>query len=354
MWYSRRFFPPRARASVPAGRRPHDSYRCCMNPSRKPASLLPGIALLALSATGVHAQQGDQYVCFDTNVGEFCIVLYPDTAPLTVANFLNYVEDGDYDNTIIHRSAPRFVIQGGGYTYDAEEDELVEITSDPAVVNEFSRSNVRGTVAMAKLGNDPNSATNEWFVNLVDNSQNLDYQNGGFTVFGEVIGQGMAVVDAIAGRPIRNLSTLYGGAFDSMPVLKFSTPVSADDFIVVRRAYVSDANNLPPDPDLPDTTGVFNGLTLTVPVQFRDSMLRMTFDLNSEPPTYVFRLRTTQIVELNDKGQERATFDIETGRMHIPTVLYGLDVWQDLELRLTDATLFEVTLDSFTVVPASP
>src|SRR5690606_5372275 len=113
--------PPRVRRSVPAGRRPHDCYRCCMKPSRKPASLLPGIARLALSATGVHAHQGDQYVCFETNLGEFCMVLYPDTAPATVANFLNSVEDGDYDNTIIHRSAPRFVIQGGGYVYDPEE-----------------------------------------------------------------------------------------------------------------------------------------------------------------------------------------------------------------------------------------
>lgn len=325
-----------------------------MKPSRKPASLLPGIALLALSATGVHAQQGDQYVCLETNLGEFCMVLYPDTAPATVANFLNYAEDGDYDNTIIHRSAPRFVIQGGGYVYDPEEEELVDIPADPPVVNEFRRSNVRGTVAMAKLGNDPNSATNEWFINLVDNSANLDYQNGGFTVFAEVIGEGMQVVDAIAARPIRNLTTLFGGAFDSVPVLKYNTPVSPDDFIVVKRAYVTDGSNLPPDPDLPVTTGVFNGLTLTAPVQFRDAILRMTFDLYSEPPSYVFRLRTTQIVELNDKGQERATFDIETGRMHIPSVLYGLDVWQDLELRLTDATTFEVTLDSFTVVPASP
>lgn len=315
---------------------------------------LPALLLLALAAPTLQAQDGQpqEFVCFDTNVGEFCIELFEDTAPLTVANFLDYVESGDYDNTVIHRSAPRFVIQGGGYVYEAEGDDLVAIPKNAPVVNEFERSNVRGTLAMAKLGNDPNSATNEWFVNLADNSANLDNQNGGFTVFGQVIGQGMAVVDAIAGKPIRNLATQYGGAFDSMPVLKLSNPVTADDFITIDRVYVTDENNLPPDPELPVTTGVFTGLTLTVPVQFRDALLRMAFDLVSTPPEYVFRLRTTQVVLLNDNGQDRAAFDIDTGRMTIPSVLFGLDVWTDLELRLTDASLFEVTLDSFTVIPA--
>lgn len=317
---------------------------------------LSGLALLALAAPSLQAQDGtpQEFVCFETNVGEFCIELFEDSAPLTVANFLDYVEDGDYDNTVIHRSAPRFVIQGGGYVYQTEGDDLVAIPKNAPVVNEFERSNVRGTVAMAKLGNDPNSATNEWFINLGDNSENLDNQNGGFTVFGQVIGQGMAVVDAIAGKPIRNLANQYGGAFDSMPVLKIATPVSAADFITVERVYVTDENNLPPDPDLPNTTGVFNGLSLTVPVQFRDQLLRMIFDLVSTPPEYEFRLRTTQVVLLNDVGQDRASFDIDTGRMSIPSVLYGLDLWTDLELRLTDASLFEVTLDSFTVVPAQP
>ena len=116
-------------------------------------------------------------------------------APLTVQNFLNYVNDGDYVNTIIHRSVPGFIVQGGGFTAEGLAELLNTntnpanaigvIPSDPPVVNEFSseRSNLRGTIAMAKLGGDPDSATNQWFFNLADNSTNLDNQNGGFTVF---------------------------------------------------------------------------------------------------------------------------------------------------------------------------
>ena len=127
-------------------------------------------------------------------------------APETVANFVNYVEDNDYANSIIHRSIPGFIVQGGGFAVDSENfdlnlDAVEEIPADEPVVNEFSpsRSNTRGTIAMAKLGNDPNSATNQWFFNLNNNSENLDNQNGGFTVFGEVLTpEDLAPIDAIS------------------------------------------------------------------------------------------------------------------------------------------------------------
>ena len=108
-------------------------------------------------------------------------------APATVKNFLNYVEDEDYNETIIHRSVADFIVQGGGFA--VEDSQVIELPVDESVVNEFSseRSNLEGTIAMAKLGGDPNSATNQWFFNLGDNSANLDAQNGGFTVFGQVL-----------------------------------------------------------------------------------------------------------------------------------------------------------------------
>jgi cyclophilin family peptidyl-prolyl cis-trans isomerase len=132
-----------------------------------------------------------------TSKGLFVIELLPADAPQTVANFLRYVNEEFYSGMIFHRVIADFVVQTGGFLPDGTQPA----THDP-VVNEFKDSNVRATVAMAKRGDDPNSATSQWFVNLADNSQNLDNQNGGFTVFGRVT-QGMeSVVDVIAQVPV--------------------------------------------------------------------------------------------------------------------------------------------------------
>ncbi|MCK8117040.1 peptidylprolyl isomerase [Pseudoalteromonas sp. 2CM37A] len=131
-----------------------------------------------------------------TSHGVIELNLFDQQAPNTVANFLSYIEDDAYNQTVIHRSVSDFVIQGGGFTFT---DELVPITTKPTVVNEPVLSNVKGTIAMAKLANDENSATSQWFFNMVDNSEALDTQNGGFTVFGQITAQSQATLDNIAG-----------------------------------------------------------------------------------------------------------------------------------------------------------
>jgi cyclophilin family peptidyl-prolyl cis-trans isomerase len=151
-------------------------------------------------------------------------------APLTVQNFINYASGGDYTNSIIHRSVKDFIIQGGGFTLN--NLTVGNVPADPPVNNEFSidRSNLRGTIAMAKLGNNPNSATNQWFFNLNNNSANLDNQNGGFTVFGQVLSQtDLNVIDAIAALPVSNLSNV-NPAFRELPII--STPIDGDDDLV--------------------------------------------------------------------------------------------------------------------------
>lgn len=132
-----------------------------------------------------------------TNLGDFEINLFDQSTPVTVTNFLTYSNAGRFDNTVIHRSVPGFVIQGGGFTFDQQLPLKATATNAP-IVNEPKWSNIRGTVAMAKQAGNPNSATNQWFVNLTNNGANLDLQNGGFTVFGQIDAQGMEVVDAIA------------------------------------------------------------------------------------------------------------------------------------------------------------
>jgi len=131
-----------------------------------------------------------------TSLGDIVIRLFPDEAPITTDNFLQYVTDDFYDGTVFHRVVPDFVVQGGGFLPNGDQPEGLR---DP-IQNEFdpARSNVRGTVAMAKLPNDPDSATSQFFFNLSDdNAANLDNQNGGFTVFAEVV-EGQDVIDQIA------------------------------------------------------------------------------------------------------------------------------------------------------------
>lgn len=168
-------------------------------------------------------------------------------APQTVANFLNYVRDDDYVNSFIHRSIEDFIVQGGGYTFDPESG-IDEVSANPAVVNEFSpqRSNTEGTIAMAKLGNDPNSATNQWFFNLGDNSENLDNQNEGFTVFGEVLSEeDFATVEAIADLPVRDLSSA-SSAFSNLPVIidDSDSSVGGDNLVILNDVSLLQSDEL--------------------------------------------------------------------------------------------------------------
>ena len=192
-----------------------------------------------------------------TSLGVVDVMLFDNGAPITVANFLNYVNRNDYDGSFIHRNASYsdgtpFVLQGGGFGMDAVG--YYAIPTDPAIFNEYSpdRSNERGTIAMAKVGYDPNSATSQWFFNLGDNSVNLNHQNGGFTVFGQVAGDGMTVVDAIAALDVVNAN----GAFTHLPLR--STPesgasIKAENLVMIDAAYV-----LPTDGTISDADRLFN------------------------------------------------------------------------------------------------
>jgi uncharacterized protein (TIGR03437 family) len=199
-------------------------------------------ALLALFliATGLGAQTGSgPTVRFKTNLGDIDVLLLSDVAPRTVQNFLNYVNRGAYNGSFFHRAVKDFVIQGGGYKWDAPSGNYSTIPQDPAVRNEFSVSNTRGTIAMAKLDGLVNSATNQWFFNLGNNASNLDNQNGGFTVFGRIINDaGLAVMDKIAAVPTANL----GSPFDQIPLQNYTTgAIKEENLVMVTSITVLDA-----------------------------------------------------------------------------------------------------------------
>jgi cyclophilin family peptidyl-prolyl cis-trans isomerase len=155
------------------------------------------LAALAVGAVAVGARAANPVVVMDTSMGTIKVELFEDKSPITVKNFLAYVDNKYYDNTIFHRvmgkenSGRDFMIQCGGYT----ADKKLKDTKAP-IKNESGNglSNVRGTLAMARTA-DPNSATAQFFINVADNT-NLDTYGGGYAVFGKVV-EGMDVVDKI-------------------------------------------------------------------------------------------------------------------------------------------------------------
>ena len=155
------------------------------DPASKPEAAAPAVAAV------------NPKVLIKTSLGDITVELSAEKAPKSVENFLQYAKEGFYNGTIFHRVINNFMIQGGGFTPD-----LHQKPTKPSIPNEAKNglSNVRGTIAMARTP-DPNSATAQFFINLVDN-RNLDFvsderaETWGYAVFGKVVG-GMDVVDAI-------------------------------------------------------------------------------------------------------------------------------------------------------------
>jgi cyclophilin family peptidyl-prolyl cis-trans isomerase len=160
---------------------------------------------------------GDTAVLLETNDGNIPLVLTNSLTPNTVANFLAYINNGEYDNTIFHRSVPGFVIQGGGYTNTG-----TMIASLGSITSEAGQPNVTGSIAMA-LSDGPDSATSEWFINLADNTDLNGTSDGGpFTVFGNVVYNGLTVSNDIAALPIVDDTGQGAGAWNTVPVLSGS------------------------------------------------------------------------------------------------------------------------------------
>ena len=197
----------------------------------------------------MEVQQGADNI---NDVDNVYVELFDTVAPMYVTNFLKYINNtttngGNYEKSFIHRvGLGSVLIQGGGYSFDPANGSFVnnpavnnfpgglqKITADPQVDNEFGLSNLRGTISMAKLMNQPNSATNEWFINIADNTF-LDTQNSGFTVFGNIVADGMAVLDEVAGQTTFPLGSIHA-AFGEIPLINYTAgdPVLQDNLVRV-------------------------------------------------------------------------------------------------------------------------
>jgi peptidyl-prolyl cis-trans isomerase A (cyclophilin A) len=196
-------------------------------PGDKPAMRRRTILTAALAATALMASpfappapaadDDKPVVVLDTNLGQITVELDKAKAPISVENFLKYVDKSFFDGTVFHRVKGDFMIQGGGFK---EKDNILLDQRKDAfgpIKNESSNglSNVRGTIAMARTQN-PNSATSQFYINLDDNSR-LDRAGGGYAVFGKVI-SGMDVVDAIAKARTGSKRVDNGQDFEDVPV----------------------------------------------------------------------------------------------------------------------------------------
>ena len=285
--------------------------------------------------------QANSVACFNTNMGQFCIELFDTHTPITTANFISYIDSGAYTNGIFHRSVPDFVIQGGDFKIadGSNGKTLAPVNTFAPITNEFKISNIRGTVAMAKLSGNPNSATSQWFINLADkNSQNLDFQNGGFTVFGRVIFDGMNVIDAIGDLPVTNLSNRLGSSFTETPTIGFDgSQILVSNFVQINQVEVT------------DTTGVFSKGTLSFAVDIgTDKALEVNLRLIEDSPNLVFELDPASIASLQTKPVNIATFSSQSGQLHIPSVMINASTMvNNVWMQLTNPLSFQFTLLSF-------
>ena len=268
-----------------------------------------------------------------TSLGDFSIELFDNFTPITVANFLNYVNSGSFDGTAIHRSIPGFVIQGGWLSFNEATNNLDQIAVDAAIQNEPKFSNTRGTVAMAKVGGDPNSATSQWFVNLANNSANLDDQNGGFTVFGRVIGNGMTVVENIAAQP-----TFTIAGITDFPLINLSNDtIVSSNFI-----------NIAVVVEIPNYFDEASGrLHVTVDAG-ASGLASIAFSITATEPGVIVKLDLSSVEMLTETIDKIATFDAETGRLVLPElVISGEVAFRNLSFILTDPEQLLFTLESF-------
>lgn len=296
--------------------------------------------------------------------GSYDVALFDGSTPRTVNNFLNYVVAGSYNNAFFHRLVQGFVLQGGGFAPTGNGTNpftTVPVIPNSAgrdftVKNEFSISprdpsgkvNTIYTISMAKTGLSPNSATNQFFISLADNSANLDNQNGGFTVFGSVTASGQSTINTLGNAPVFNL-TAFGDDYGSVPALNVASGVGFGNLETITSASVvtqgltfqatsSNTNvvtaSLANGFNLTLTTGGQTGTSLiTITATDRSGgTLTQTFTYSSSRPTFAVPTLTTGT-------QEGATsLPVTVTNASNANLLYSIDYDTDGAFDVTGST----------------
>jgi len=271
-----------------------------------------------------------------TAIGDFHVELLDDTAPGTVTNFLKYVNSGAYNGTVVHRLIPGFVFQGGWLSFNEGQQSFYPLATSGNIQNEFAAPNRRGTIAMAKVGGDPNSANSQWFINLQDNPD-LNTANGGYTVFGRVLGSGMQIVDRIAALPP---VTVISG-YDPFPLINYTGGSLLNRHLVsLNMAVVGTTSGHPV---------VFDGASARLHARINAGELGLVqaqFALVRETPSLQIKLDSTTLFTLEQAVAGMASFDSGSGRLTIPELhINGAVAYRHVRFVLTDQAQLLFTLE---------
>ena len=299
-------------------------------------------ALLCLSVTSI-AEAGT-IVEVQTSFGNFYLEIDEESAPVTGGNFLNYVRSGRYINTFIHSAIGGSLIRGGGYTYTNCSDgpKRIEL-DDPIPLEGTGLSNLDGTIAALRPSSELNGATSEWFINLGADTT-LDTQDGGYAVFGRVLGDGLNVVRNIS---LANLVRL--GFFLETPTSNyFQSTVncqqfSRDNLILVLMSVVNE--------DALAATASFDAVSELLEVNVdlgADGFIRVPFAVSVSDEQTLISARLESVVDLQEPVPNMASYNANSGRLTLPSIGIDGEVrYRNVVFELSDATSATFVLRSF-------
>ncbi|HAU23284.1 MAG TPA: hypothetical protein DCX09_01260 [Gammaproteobacteria bacterium] len=296
--------------------------------------------LCIFSAAGV----AGTVVEVQTSLGVFFIEVDEQAAPVTAGNFLNYVTSGRYNNTFIHGTTGGSLIRGGGYTYDSCTVGPEHIPTDaPIALEETGLSNLDGTIAALHPSGNADGATSEWFINL-GNDTGLDTQDGGYAVFGRVLGDGLGVVRSIS---VANVVRL--GFFLETPTTNyFETGVdcqlfSRDNLIMVRMSVLDDNKAA--------ATADFEPLTQSLGVNLdlgAAGFIRIPFAVDLNATQAAIRAQLDAAVDLQQPVPNMASYNAVSGRLHLPSIAVGGEiVYRNVIFDLIDSAAATFELRSY-------
>lgn len=279
-----------------------------------------------------------------TSLGTFFVEVNEEAAPVTAGNFLNYVTSGRYNNTFIHGTTGGSLIRGGGYTYNSCTVGPEPIpTEAPIPFEETGLSNLDGTIAALHPSGNANGATSQWFINM-GNDPGLDTQDGGYAVFGKVLGDGLDVVRSIS---VANVVRL--GFFLETPTTNyFESGVdcqlfSRDNLIMVLMSVLDD--------DKTAASADFDPLTQSLGINLdlgAAGFTRIPFTVAVDSTQTSIKALLENAVDLQQPVPNMASYNVVSGQLKLPSIAVGGEiVYRNVIFDLTDSATATFELRSY-------